>query len=121
MIAIIDDDQGVRNALCNLLKSAGYLSQGFASAEAFLADGASLQPSCALIDVRLPQMSGFALLAQLAARQPGLPVIMMSAHGSAAYRRQALQLGALEMLVKPVHADTLLAGIARARAATDPV
>ncbi|MCA1326767.1 response regulator transcription factor [Herbaspirillum sp. alder98] len=117
MIAIIDDDQGVRSALCNLLDSAGYLSCGFASAEDFLADEARLQPTCALIDVELPQMSGFTLVAQLATRAPRLPVILMSAHGSSAYHTRALQLGALELLVKPVLADTLLACIARARAA----
>lgn len=121
MIAIIDDDQGVRSALCNLLDSAGYRSCGFASAEAFLAGQHGLQPTCALIDVELPQMSGFTLLEQLASHEPRLPAIMMSAHGTSAYRTRALQLGALELLVKPVQADILLACIARARAANDPV
>jgi len=120
MIAIIDDDQGVRSALCNLLDSAGYHSCGFASAEDFLAGETALQPTCALVDVELAQMSGFTLLEQLATREPRFPVIMMSAHGTNAYRIRAQQLGALELLVKPVHADTLLACIARARAAAGP-
>jgi len=120
MIAIIDDDQGVRSALCNLLDSAGYRSCGFASAEAFLAGEAALQPTCALIDVELSQMSGLMLLEYLAARAQQLPVIMMSAHGTSAYRARALHLGALELLAKPVQADTLLACIARARRAADP-
>ncbi|EJM95614.1 response regulator transcription factor [Herbaspirillum sp. YR522] len=120
MIAIIDDDQGVRSALCNLLDSAGYRSCGFASAEQFLAGQAVLQPTCALIDVELPRMSGLTLLEQLASRTPRLPSIMMSAHGTSAFRARALQLGAIDLLVKPVQADTLLACIARARAAAGP-
>lgn len=110
-IAVIDDDDGVRAALSNLLDSAGYRSCVFAAAEQFLHHHCLHDALCAVVDVELASMSGFALHQQLQSTRPGLPLIFMSAHGSTANQQRAAELGAAPLLVKPVDADTLLAHI----------
>jgi FixJ family two-component response regulator len=108
-IAVVDDDYGVRSALCNLLDSAGYRCDSFAAGEDFLAADFLQEAACAIVDVGLTQMSGFELAEQLALARPGLPVIFISAHGSQAQQQRATQLGATALLVKPFDADILLA------------
>jgi FixJ family two-component response regulator len=115
---VVDDDQGVRAALCNLLDSAGYRGCGFAAAEEFLASACLRRAACAIVDIELARMSGFELLEHLAQARPGLPVIFVSAHCGAADLRRAAELGAAALLAKPVDADTLLAHVRTAMAAS---
>lgn len=112
-IAVIDDDQGVRTALCNLLDSAGYRSCSFAAGEDFLAAECLHSAACAIVDLRLARMSGFELAERLALLRPGLPLLFISAQATHRQRQRALSL-ALPLLAKPVHADTLLALLAHA-------
>jgi DNA-binding response OmpR family regulator len=106
---VIDDDHGVRTALCNLLDSAGYRSCGFAAGEEFLAAACLHEAACAIVDLGLSCMSGFELAERLARLRPGLPVILMSARDGAAQRQRAAELDAAALLHKPFDAETLLA------------
>lgn len=108
-VAVIDDDQGVRAALCNLLDSAGYCSCGFAAGEEFLNSACLQDAACAIVDLDLACMSGFELAEQLARLRPGLPVILMSARDGATQRERAAELRAAALLSKPFDAETLLA------------
>lgn len=108
-VAVIDDDHGVRAALCNLLNSAGYRSCAFAAGEEFLAGACLQETACAIVDLGLSRMSGLELAERLARLRPGLPVILMSARNDAAQRQRADALGAAPPLLKPVDAETLLA------------
>ncbi|MBP0598062.1 response regulator [Herbaspirillum sp. LeCh32-8] len=108
-VAVIDDNQGVRTALCNLLDSAGYRSCSFAAGEQFLRSDCLPAASCAIVDLDLTCMSGFDLAEQLAQLRPELPVILMSARDNALQRQRASELGAAALLFKPFDADTLLA------------
>ncbi|RAM63738.1 transcriptional regulator [Herbaspirillum rubrisubalbicans] len=106
-IAVIDDDLGVRAALCNLLDSAGYRSCSFDCGEDFLVSPCLEQACCAIVDLGLARMSGFELAEQLAQLRPTLPLLLISAQVTPAQRQRALALG-FPLLTKPVDADTLL-------------
>ncbi|MBG7620157.1 response regulator [Herbaspirillum sp. AP02] len=106
-VAVIDDDVGVRAALCNLLDSAGHRSCSFDAAEDFLDSTCLAQACCAIVDLGLKRMSGFELAEQLASLRPDLPVLFISAQVSPPHRMRATSLG-IPLLAKPVDADTLL-------------
>jgi RNA polymerase sigma factor (sigma-70 family) len=112
-IAIVDDDAGVRDSLAMLLAAAGYATRPYASAEALLREPLE-RLACVLIDLRLPGMTGADLHAELVRRAPGLPVIVITAHGDIASARSALLAGAVDFLEKPVDNDELLAATASA-------
>ena len=107
-IAVIDDDHGVRAALCNLLDSAGYRSCRFSSGEEFLASDCMPVAVCAIIDLQLACMSGFELAERLALARPDLPLLFISAQVTPRQQQRASALGGA-LLAKPVDADTLLA------------
>lgn len=113
LIAVIDDDHSVRAALSNLLRSAGYDTCSFDSAEAFLAGDCLRAANCAIMDIQLSAMSGIELKEHLAGLQINLPVVFISGNGSRAERERAVQLGAVAFLCKPIDADTLLTYIRR--------
>lgn len=112
-VLVVDDDHGVRAALCNLLDSAGYGSRGFAAAEELLASACLAQATCAVVDLGLCGMGGIELAEHLARLRPGLPVILMSAEDCPAQRQRAMRLGAAALLLKPFDAETLLAHLHR--------
>ena len=107
-IYIIEDDAAVRESLSLLLQLRGFNAVAFGSAEEFLAAEAIERPACALIDVRLPGMSGLDLQRRLKKEQLDLPVIVMTAHGDVAMARGALRDGAVDFLEKPVDETDLL-------------
>lgn len=110
-VFIVDDDPSVRDALSLLLSLRGHVSATFASAEDFLH---ALQPDwrgCLVLDIRMAGMSGLELQRQLQARQPALPVIMITAHGDVAAARQAFLAAAVDFIEKPFDGDQLLAAI----------
>lgn len=113
LIAVVDDDHAVRAALNNLLRSAGYETCSFESAEAFLAGDFLHTARCAIMDIRLSAMSGFELKEHLTGLQIALPVIFISGNASPAERARAIELGAVAFLCKPIHADILLTYINR--------
>ncbi|HZG18951.1 MAG TPA: response regulator [Herbaspirillum sp.] len=106
-VAVIDDDPGVRAALCNLLDSAGHRSCSFDAGEDFLASACLAEACCAIVDLDLRQMGGFELVEQLLRQRPDLPVLFISAQVTPPQRMRANSLG-FPLLAKPVDAETLL-------------
>jgi FixJ family two-component response regulator len=110
-VAIVDDDELMRNALQGMLKSVGLESQAFASAEEFLKSGQQHETACLIADIRMPGMSGLELQAQLNAEHCRIPTIFITAHGDTKMRMQALRAGAVEFLAKPFDDDVLLESV----------
>lgn len=108
MIAIVDDDEPLREALGSVLKAAGFLIDTFPSAEEFLASPHRQEIACLILDVRLPGMSGIELQRRLFESGCTIPIIFVTAHGDASLRDILLKAGAAGFLNKPVRSDTLL-------------
>jgi len=111
LVAIVDDDDAVRCTLKELLRSAGYASQTFESAEAFLGSGHQQETACLITDIRMPGMSGLELQARLNAERCRIPTIFITAHGDEQMRFQALRAGAVEFLPKPFDDDVLIESV----------
>jgi FixJ family two-component response regulator len=111
LVAIVDDDDSMRNALDGLLKAVGFPAQAFASAEEFLKSGQQHQTSCLIADIRMPGMSGLELQAKLNAERCKIPIIFITAHGDEKMRMQALRAGAVEFLSKPFDEEILLESV----------
>jgi FixJ family two-component response regulator len=111
LIAIVDDDDLMRNAVQGLLKSVGLPARVFASAEEFLQSGEQRQTACLIADIRMPGMSGLELQAKLNAERCKIPTIFITAHGDAKMRMQALRAGAVEFLAKPFDDEVLLGNV----------
>lgn len=113
-VYIVEDDADVREVLAALLKSSRFRVHCFSSAEEFLRHGAGARPACAVVDLRLPGMSGLELQAKLHADAPKLPVIVVTGHGDVATARAALLAGARDFLEKPVQPQELLDAVGAA-------
>lgn len=111
LVAIIDDDESMRNALDGLLKAVGFPARAFTSAEEFLKSGQQHKASCLIADIRMPGMSGLELQAHLTAERCRIPIIFITAHGDAKMRMQALRAGAVEFLSKPFDEEVLLQSV----------
>ena len=111
LISIVDDDDALRSALENLMRSAGLRAQGFSSAEAFLRSEQLHETSCLILDVRMPGMSGLELQRQLAVGNSHIPVIFITAYAADNRRKQALEAGAAAFLYKPFQEGELLNAI----------
>lgn len=110
-IFIVDDDGAVRDSLALLLSLKGFATRTFDRAEAFLAAAEPGLSGCALIDLRMPGMSGLGLQRELADRGIELPLIFITAHGDVTATRQALKGGAVDFIEKPIDDAELLAAI----------
>jgi len=108
LIAIVDDDKSVQNALRDLIESEGLSALCFGSAEEFLESGERRNAACLIADIRMPGMSGLELQAKLNAERCRLPIIFITAHGDAKMRIQAMCDGAVEFLTKPFDNTVLL-------------
>ena len=110
LISIVDDDLLVREGLISLLRSAGFATQAFASAEEFLSLAHRDDIACLILDVGLPGISGLELQSQLTATVSNhrTPVVFMTARDDEATRQQALKGGAVDFLRKPVRLEALL-------------
>jgi FixJ family two-component response regulator len=113
-VYVVDDDASMRPALKRLLTSAGLSVETFASAEEFLEGFDRKAAGCLVLDARLTGMSGFELLARLAAIAPALPVIVITAVGDRQVEDDSLRAGAVAVLRKPFSPQALLDAIARA-------
>jgi len=111
LMAIVDDDDALRNSLDDLLQSVGFRVQGFASAEAFLRAQHAPETACLILDVRLPGMNGLELQRQLGAAHWRLPIIFVTAYADANVRARALAAGAVAFLSKPCREEDLLNAI----------
>ena len=108
LVAVVDDDDLIRNSIADLLSSAGIESQIFSSGEEFLADGASQEIFCLVTDIRMPGMTGLELQRKLAEHHSWLPIIFITALEDTRLRAQAMRAGAVEFLLKPVDDQVLL-------------
>jgi FixJ family two-component response regulator len=114
MISIVDDDKSVREAAKTLIKSLGYATETFASAEEFLESGRLCDTACLITDVQMPGMSGVDLQSHLSATGHCPPVIFVTAYPEASIRERALSAGAFGFLGKPFSEDSLIACLDRA-------
>ncbi|MGD0891439.1 MAG: response regulator [Terracidiphilus sp.] len=114
MVAIVDDDESVREALEALVKTAGFDALAFASAEGFLDSGQQGNIGCLISDIRMPGMSGLELQARLNEDGYKIPIIFITAHGEEKVRMQALRAGTVEFLIKPFDNEAMLETIASA-------
>ncbi|MEL6208415.1 MAG: response regulator, partial [Pseudomonadota bacterium] len=101
LVAIVDDDQAVRDGLEALLESWGYETVAFPDAETLLKNGLAAETTCLLLDVRLPGMDGLKLVAELRRRGVCTPILMMSAHGDVSTAVEAMRRGAQDFIEKP--------------------
>ena len=111
LIAVVDDDDALRNSLDDLLQSVGFRVQGFASAEAFLQAPPVPEAACLLLDVRLPGMNGLELQRQLGGMRWRIPIIFVTAYADDDVRAHALAAGAIAVLSKPCREADLLHAI----------
>ena len=108
LVAVVDDDEAVRQALCDLLMVTGLACRTFESAPAFLGDAAARDCDCLITDVRMPGMSGIDLRERLRGDSSDLPAIVLTSVVDEHLRMRADALGALAWLPKPVTDDVLL-------------
>jgi two-component system, LuxR family, response regulator FixJ len=111
LIAVVDDDDALRNSLDDLLQSVGFRVHGFASAEAFLQAQPAPETACLLLDVRLPGMNGLELQRQLGVMHRRIPIIFVTAYADDGVRAHALAAGAIAVLSKPCREADLLHAI----------
>jgi FixJ family two-component response regulator len=106
-VAIVDDDDGVRNSLASLIRSLGYEARSYGSAPEFLADCETGDPDCMISDIQMPEMSGDQLQAELIAAGRSFPMIFMTAFPTVATRERVMAAGACAFLDKPAEPDTI--------------
>ncbi|CAG9250137.1 response regulator transcription factor [Paraburkholderia unamae] len=114
VIYIVDDDNGMRTSLAWLLESVGVKSEGFANATDFLRAFDPDVPACLVLDVRMPETSGFDVQTELNRRGATLPVIFVSGHGDIPMSVRALQNGAIDFVEKPYNSQQMLDRVQRA-------
>src|SRR5215471_7475613 len=110
-VIVIDDDEGIREALGSLLRSVGFQAKLFSAVGEFLRSGRPEGPTCLVLDVRLPGQSGLELQRELAMANYQLPIIFITGHGDIPMSVQAMKSGAIEFLTKPFRDQDLLDAI----------
>jgi DNA-binding NtrC family response regulator len=113
-VFVVDDDTSIRESLRNLIRSAGFSVQTFSSAQEFLASQRPKAPSCLVLDVELPGLSGLDLQQELAKGGVQIPIIFITGHGDIPMSVRAMKAGALEFLTKPFKEEDLLDAIQQA-------
>ena len=114
IIAIVDDDPSVREGLSSLIRSAGLQVETFASAQEFLARPGAEAPSCLVLDLQLPGLSGLDLQKRMAEVGLEIPIVFLTGHGNIPASVQAMKAGAVEFLTKPFDEQDLLRAIQEA-------
>jgi FixJ family two-component response regulator len=114
MVFVVDDDASIREAVRSLLKSVGLRSESFGSTEDFVKAARPEMPSCLVLDVRLPGMSGLDFQADLEKRGVKIPIIFITAHGDIPMTSRAMKAGAVEFLPKPFQKKELVDAIHQA-------
>ncbi len=116
LIAVVDDDESLRESLEGLLKSLGYETMVFSSAESFLSSESPRKIACLILDVRMPGMSGLDLQRELIGRQWIIPIIFVTAQGDKDVVARVMADGAVDCLLKPFNIVSLTNAISRALA-----
>ncbi len=112
-VYIVDDDDAVRDSLCELLASEGLRTLAYSSASDFLNRCSRSMRGCALFDVRMPEMSGPELLQHPKFKRLSMPVIMVTAYGDVPMAVEAIKSGAVDFIEKPIDSESLLEAIRR--------
>ena len=118
IIAVVDDEWSVRTMLGRVLRLAGYRVAAFARGEDFMASLATRLPDCAIVDIHMPQMTGFEVQASLLEGKVPVPVILITASDDAALDDTARQLQVTRVLRKPFSGDVLLVAVSAALVAS---
>jgi len=108
LVAVVDDDESVRESLPDLLGEFGFAAHCFSSAEEFLTSDSLVQTGCLILDIAMPGMTGFDLQRELKLRGHSIPIIFISGQKDEVVRRRAFQQGAVEFLFKPFSDTALL-------------
>jgi FixJ family two-component response regulator len=111
LIFIVDDDASVREGVSNLLESVGFRTQAFPSTEQFQSAARPEVPSCLLLDVRLPGVSGLEFQEMLAQAGISIPIVFITAYGDVPMTSRAMKGGAIDFLMKPFQKEDLLEAI----------
>jgi FixJ family two-component response regulator len=114
IVFVVDDDVSVREGLGSLVRSAGLRVETFASAQEFLARQPVDVPSCLVLDVRLPGLSGLDLQKRMAEINIEIPIVFITGHGDVPTSVRAMKAGAVEFLTKPFRDQDLLVAIQQA-------
>jgi FixJ family two-component response regulator len=120
LLAVVDDDADVRVALTRLVSSAGFAVETFASGAEFLRSIEDHEPDCVVLDLHMPEMSGFDVQCALAGGHPAVPIVVITGHDTPESRTRAIRLGAKDYLCKPVNDEALLAAIGTAISGVSP-
>jgi FixJ family two-component response regulator len=107
-VFVIDDDASIRKSLSRLLRSAGYTSETFSSAEEFLRRGHFDGVGCILLDVKMPGLSGMDLQEELNKADYHMPIVFVTGHGDIPMTVEAMKKGAVDFLTKPFDGEELL-------------
>ena len=111
LVAVVDDDESVRESLPDLLREFGFAAEAFSSAEDFLASSHIGQTSCLILDIAMPGMCGPDLQRELKRRRREIPIVFITGHGDENVRPRVLAEGAAECLLKPFSDAALRAAI----------
>jgi len=114
IVFIVDDDASVREALNNLFRSVGLQVATFGSAHEFLQSKLPNAPSCLILDIRLPRLSGLDFQAELAKADIRIPIIFMTGHGDIPMTVRAMKAGAVDFLTKPFRDQDMLDAVTAA-------
>ena len=120
LIAIVDDDESLRDSLENLIRSFGFRATGFASGEAFLSWRQARDTACLILDVRMPGLNGLDLQRQMITRNWRVPIVFITSHADDHAEARALEDGAVAFLYKPCREEDLLNAIEAALRQTRP-
>jgi len=118
---VVDDDEAFRSRLVKALQGRRLEAHGAGSADEALKLAASMLPHAAVVDLRMPGTSGLDLVPELAARCPGIQIVVLTGYGSIATAVEAVRRGAFNYLTKPLDADQILAAFERRGAAAAPL
>jgi two-component system response regulator FixJ len=110
-VGVADDDESMREALESLLKSVGFRTAIYASAQEFLNAGECSSLDCLVLDVRMPDMDGLELQQKLIELNNPIPIVFISAHSEKSEKERAIASGAIDFLEKPFSEDSLLGAI----------
>src|SRR5262249_39108101 len=114
IVYVVDDDPSMREALTRLLGTVGLRAEAFKTPQEFLKTKRSEAPSCLVLDVRLPGLSGLDLQRELANADPPIQIVFMTAHADIPMTVQAMKAGAVEFLTKPFRDQDLLDAVQQA-------
>lgn len=114
LVLVLDDDKLLRQSFRLILEAAGYRVETFGTGQEFLASELPNRPACLILDMQMPNLSGLEVQQKLAEYRDRLPIIFVSAHGTVAMTAQAMKMGAVDFLTKPVPSALLISVVQQA-------